>query len=167
MLTWMDPHLPWLAISRSPGSTRTSLDDDLEIIQAAGVQHIICLQEAYELDLNDESILSRRMAIESRGMWFTHEPIEDYCAPTLEQMTRSIKLIQQHELRHERVLVHCQAGLGRAGTVAACALLSKGFEPKGAIVMVRYLRLGAIQSQAQEDFIQAFYTYIQASSSPV
>ena len=161
MITWFDPYLPFLALSRSPGSAQPSLQHDLELIERAHITHIICLQEAFEFDLIDESLDSRRQAIESLGIVFTHEPIEDFNAPTVAQVKRILEIIMHHRHLSQKELVHCQAGLGRAGTIAACALCQQGFDPQGAIAMVRYIRPGAIQSQAQEDFVTQFHALIQ------
>ena len=59
LLTWFDPHLPLLALSRSPGSRALTLSQDLETIEEAGIQHIICLQETFELEMLGESIEQR------------------------------------------------------------------------------------------------------------
>ena len=158
MMTWFDPYFPFLALSRSPGSARPSLQHDLEQIERARITHVICLQEAFELDLLDESLESRRQTVESLGIVFTHEPIEDFNAPTVVQAKRILDIIMHHHQLSQKVLVHCQAGLGRAGTIAACALCQQGFNSQGAIAMVRYIRPGAIQSQAQEDFVAQFHT---------
>ena len=164
MMTWLDPYLPLLALSRSPGSARTSLEQDLSLVAQTGVSHIICLQEPFELDLFDESIASRRAAVEALGMVFTHEPVEDYGVPSLAQMRRIVEVIAEHEERSQKVLVHCQAGLGRAGTVAACAMWRVMAEPEGAMAMVRYLRPGAIQSERQETFIVSFFDWMKSQT---
>lgn len=162
MMTWLDPYLPLLALSRSPGSARTSLEEDLALVAQADVSRIICLQEPFELDLFDESIASRRASVEASGMAFTHEPVEDYGVPSLAQMRRIVETIEAHEDRSQKVLVHCQAGLGRAGTVAACAMWRVMAEPEGALAMVRYLRPGAIQSAVQEAFIARFFDWMKS-----
>nr|WP_264185419.1 dual specificity protein phosphatase family protein [Roseicella aerolata] len=53
------------------------------------------------------------------------------------------------------VAVHCAAGLGRSGTVAACLLLEAGIAPGQAIAMVRAARPGAIETPEQEGFVMA------------
>lgn len=156
MLTWFDPFLPLLALSRSPGSQGRDVFQDLEIIREASVEHIVCLQQAFELDYVDETIESRREAVESRGMTFTHEPIEDFDAPTLAQAFQIVELVRAEMSAGRRVLVHCQAGLGRAGTIAACLLLGEGMSVQDAITTVRSYRFGAIQSPEQERLIAMY-----------
>lgn len=161
LLTWFDPHLPLLALSRSPGSRALTLSQDLDTIEEAGIQHIICLQETFELEMLGESIEQRREAVEARGLVFTHEPIEDFTAPTTDQVHRLTTLIELSLDQDHRVLVHCQAGLGRAGTIAACLLVKQGMSGEDAIATTRYFRMGAIQSEPQERCIITFAKHVE------
>ncbi len=54
-----------------------------------------------------------------------------------------------------RVLIHCRAGLGRTGTVAARLLVEHGLEPEAAILRVRQSRPGAIETAGQEAYVRA------------
>jgi ADP-ribosyl-[dinitrogen reductase] hydrolase len=49
----------------------------------------------------------------------------------------------------ETIGLHCGAGLGRTGTVAALILIERGFTPSEAIAAVRRARPGAIETAAQ------------------
>ncbi len=55
------------------------------------------------------------------------------------------------------VVVHCRGGLGRTGTVAACALIALGeHTAEKAIAAVRRARKGTVQTTEQEDFVHRF-----------
>ena len=59
----------------------------------------------------------------------------------------------------ERVVIHCNGGLGRAGTMAACVRIALGLDGGAAeaIAMVRKLRSPrAIETREQEDFVERF-----------
>ena len=58
-------------------------------------------------------------------------------------------------LSGQRIVVH-RRGLGRAGTVAAMLLLQSGEAKRAsdAIHMVRHARPGAIETIAQEEFLE-------------
>jgi ADP-ribosyl-[dinitrogen reductase] hydrolase len=52
-----------------------------------------------------------------------------------------------------RVLIHCRAGLGRTGLLAATLLIELGAEPETAIAEVRRARPGAIENCAQKTYV--------------
>lgn len=58
--------------------------------------------------------------------------------------------------RGDTVVVHCLAGLGRTGTVAACILVALGHPAQEAIDAVRRARTGTIQTHEQEEFVRRF-----------
>ena len=54
----------------------------------------------------------------------------------------------------KKVLVHCQAGLNRSGTVSALALINLGFTPKDALALLRDKRSPLVLcNKTFEDFI--------------
>jgi ADP-ribosyl-[dinitrogen reductase] hydrolase len=54
------------------------------------------------------------------------------------------------------VALHCWAGLGRAGTVAARILIDReGLSAEAAIASVRRVRLGSIETAVQVDYLRA------------
>ena len=52
-----------------------------------------------------------------------------------------------------RHFIHCRAGLGRSGMIAARLLVERGMAPEQAIIEVRAARPGAIETEAQERWI--------------
>lgn len=54
-----------------------------------------------------------------------------------------------------RVALHCAAGLGRTGTMAAKILVSLGVPGADAIALVRKARPGTIETAAQEQYVLA------------
>lgn len=144
--------------------TNSSTLQDLDALSRQSVARIVCLQEAHEFERMEppETLESRAQAVLERGMQFTHTPIEDFCSPTLEQAHTLVSLLRS-DLQHSlRVVVHCFAGLGRAGTVAACLLTSYGMSADDAIALVRWYRPGAIQSISQEQLIRTFENYVKS-----
>ena len=65
------------------------------------------------------------------------------------------------EIREARessnVAVACMGGVGRTGTVAACALVAGGMTPDAAIATVRSVRHPtAVETVEQERFVRSF-----------
>lgn len=86
---------------------------------------ILCLCEPHELDERYPNYVVWLEANEgTRSMW---RPIPDLSAPPIDQ-ARSIAAELNGRLdTGQSVLVHCGAGIGRAPTLAICALLGRGY----------------------------------------
>ena len=85
------------------------------------------------------------------NMYDMFEPVPDFSAPTLPQVDRMCRWIEDQIENWERpVVVTCHAGIGRTGTVLAAYLVYMGYEPQTAIDQVREVRPGSIQTGEQE-----------------
>ena len=81
-------------------------------------------------------------------------PIRDLTSPQtnrLKTFKELIKIILSFIHKSKPVLVHCNAGLGRSGLVAA--VVCKELKIPNAINFVRSYRKGAIENEAQENFV--------------
>lgn len=85
------------------------------------------------------------------GISYLHLPTIDMRAPSNENIDAAIKFIQEHVREGKPVMVHCAAGLGRAGTILAC-YLAKHYDKTGiqAMTELRRIRPGSVQSKEQE-----------------
>lgn len=63
-------------------------------------------------------------------------------------------MLHERLLHGERLLVHCKGGLGRTGVVAAMLLVGRGVDVEEAIGAVRAARPGAIENEAQENYVR-------------
>lgn len=146
-----------LGLTHLPG-VNGKRDADLDALQSAGVNRLLCLVEAHELEyLNpSETLTERRDALRLHGIAFMHHPIVDFDAPQLSDAQATIVKLDEAIQKGDSVIVHCWAGLGRAGTMAACLLIHYGMDASDAIRKVRSVRNGAIQSDVQERFIATY-----------
>ena len=148
-----------VGLTHSPGAWQGSRDDDLRSLADADVDRLVCLQEPYELDYSDiegETIAQRAAAVEDLGMRFTHFPIPDFGTPRVRHAQELVARLQRDLVHGRRVVIHCFAGLGRAGTIAASLLAASGLAPERAIAAVRQSRPGAVQTPEQERFVSLF-----------
>ncbi len=135
-----------LAVMNRPG-LYGSLEEDLAFLREQKVGAVVSLTAT--------ALPAAAMA--AGGFEYLHEPVPDVGAPTPEQIDRVMEfLVRNADHGGKMVLVHCGAGLGRSGTVAAAFLVRQGWEPRAAIARVRELRPFSIETEEQEQAVVAY-----------
>ena len=141
---------------RYPGRVyRRDLDEDLASLRAAGVERLVLLVEDAELRRwSDPGIVERGAAA---GVMVLRHPMQDGQPPaSIAEMEAILDEVRDGR-RAGNVAVACMGGVGRSGTVAACALLEGGMTPETAIATVRAVRHpSAVETAEQERFVHAF-----------
>ena len=138
-----------LACSAMPTSR-----EEVEYLAKVGVRAMVSL----DADLPREVV----QAIRELGIEHYIEEVEDLRAPSLEQMERIVRTIEEHASRGEKVVVHCYAGCGRTGTILAAYLVYTGADPREAIDYVRSLRPCSIETYPQELAVEYFAKYLES-----
>ena len=147
---------------RYPGRIyRRDLHADLAMLRSAGVVRLILLVEDAELSRWSDSGIVERAAV--AGVTVLRHPMPDGHPPaSIVEMEEILGEIRDGR-RDGNVAVACMGGVGRTGTVAACALLEAGLSPRSAIATVRAVRHpSAVETAAQEQFVAAFASAAQA-----
>ena len=134
-----------LAAMPLPGRKRT-LTEDVTFLRGQGIRQLVSLTE--------ETPSAEALAVAAIGQ--VHIPVRDFTAPTLEQMVEFVDVVSKSVERGESVGVHCTAGLGRSGTMAAAYLVSRGESAAEAINTVRRLRPGSIETEEQVAAVSLF-----------
>lgn len=111
------------------------LADEIAGYQRLGVQTIVSLlesNEARELDLVDEASFCR-----AANLQFLSFPIADRGVPS--NCVEFAKFVESIALRlrsGHSVAIHCRAGIGRSGLLAACVLGTFGVAPDSAFTIL-------------------------------
>jgi atypical dual specificity phosphatase len=100
--------------------------------------------------------------IESDNINYLHLSVEDFGAPSIEEIDSTVDYIQRQIDNRKPVMVHCAAGKGRTGTILAAYLLkNENLTAEQAIKKIRNLRPGSIQSNIQEMTISMYENYLK------
>jgi len=134
----------WLIEGEIAGMAKpASSVNDFEFLREEGLEAIVSLSE----------IPLSEVLIEEFGFAVKHIPIRDFEAPTLEQIEDFVAFAENARSEGKKLVVHCDAGIGRTGTMLACYLVSKGYNAADAIEEVRAKRPGSLETIEQEEVV--------------
>lgn len=140
----MPRNFSWLIQDEIAGMARPmSMVADLEFLKDNGIEAIVSLTE----------VPLHKTLIEEFGFEYKHIPIPDLASPTQEQIEEFVSFVNNLTTSKKKIVVHCDAGIGRTGTMLACYLVNKGCSASLAITEVRKKRPGSIETAEQEDTV--------------
>lgn len=144
--SWVDrPHLAALS--------RPQSGDDLHWLRRNGIDVLVSLTE---------SPLPRQWVNEA-GILAVSVPVPDMEPPSDRQLDHILSTIRKANASGMGVAVHCAAGLGRTGTVLAAYFVTTGMLARDAIVKVRDLRPGSVETAEQERAVERYARRILGS----
>lgn len=153
---WLVPFQ--VAVSSTPGS-----EEDISLLSSAhlGIKHVISLSKQPTID---------ETWFQGKSIKRTLIPIQDFHPPTIEQVECIMEIIMNPS--NMPALIHCSAGIGRTGTIAACYLVAFGFNPPNlylespameatdAISTLCALRPGSVETAQQEALVAKWASVI-------
>jgi protein-tyrosine phosphatase len=123
--------------------------------QEAGVETVVVLSPWEETRYLTGQDL--RASYERLGLDIIYLPMPDFGVPDAAVLRDTMKKILDEAQAGKVIAMHCHAGIGRTGLVAAClAKVLFGLNGGEAIDWVREAVPTAVESLAQERFIQQF-----------
>lgn len=118
---------------------------------AGGDPVILCLCERHELDERYPDYVDWLESGIDGARWV---PVHDLGAPSPDAARALGAEVNRWLDAGRPVIIHCGAGLGRAPTIAACALLSRGHELDGILAAIADSRpMAGPESGAQRDLL--------------
>jgi protein-tyrosine phosphatase len=130
-----------------------------------GATTIVCLNERHEIDERYPEYVEWLDAHRhDRAIWF---PVPDLHAAPLAEFTPLVDELCRRLDAGEGLLIHCGAGMGRAGTVAVCILMAMGVAPDDALARVATHRpLAGPEVGAQRELIDEYAAHLDAANRP-
>jgi atypical dual specificity phosphatase len=147
----------WIDEPKLLGSSNPT-NRELEDLFHEGFRTIISL-----LDEDEQSPYYDIKKIEVMGFKRSSIPVRDFTAPKMTDFQKFLDIVSK-SLNQGKVLVHCQGGTGRTGTMAAAYWIKKGLSAGKAIEKVRRSRSRAIVIQEQEESLFEFEASIEKTS---
>jgi len=132
------------------------LEDEISALKQFEVDAVVSLLELHEvdeLDIADEARLCRERNIE-----FLSFPIVDRNVPaSLPEFSRFAEKVASSLRENKSIVVHCRQGVGRAGLLAACALILNGISAEEALSRISQARGCAVpETEEQKAFVLKF-----------
>lgn len=100
------------------------------------------------VDLREESRDDKRR-LHAAGIDFLHLPTPDMEPASVDMLERGVRFARDHIGRGNKVLIHCQHGIGRSALLSLCVLVDRGWEPLDALVRAKDARPAVSPSQSQ------------------
>ncbi|MDB5560137.1 MAG: Dual specificity protein phosphatase [Enterovirga sp.] len=131
-LSWITDHLA--VGGRFPAERAEALARDL------GIRAVVDLRS----EARDDEVVLRR-----HGITLLHLPTDDHHAVSQPMLEDGVGFVRPFLDRGERVLIHCEHGIGRSATLALCVLVERGYEPLEALERSKTRRALISPSPAQ------------------
>jgi protein tyrosine/serine phosphatase len=135
----------------------SSYDPDGELIHAYDINSITLIVMLAS-DEEGLRITGRdlRSVYNAHGFDVIYLPIPDFSTPKVDDLKDLVQQVLAHSRSGGAVAIHCHAGIGRTGMLAAClAKCGMGYSSEDAIQWVRDYIPGAIEVPGQEQLVRS------------
>ena len=133
------PDFQWLTDDVAVGGC-FPMEQAAELAAAHGIGAVVDLRAE---DCDDEAVLREA------GIEFLHLPTPDLEPARHEHLEAGVAFVREHVGRGDKVLIHCQHGIGRSALLALCVLVDEGWAPLEALSHAKSRREIVSPSRAQ------------------
>ena len=133
------PNFDWITDELAVGGCFDAQQTE-SLTRDHGISAVIDLRSE---DVDDALLLGRH------GIALLHLPTEDMCGVDAAHLDEGVRFASARIDRGERVLIHCQHGIGRSAVLALCVLVQRGHEPLQALGLMKDRRELVSPSPAQ------------------
>jgi protein-tyrosine phosphatase len=127
--------------------------DPVAALASFEADRLVCLCERDELEGRYPDYLAWLVANDGQAAWWY--PVADLHAPALDDTFLFLDALRELIRSGHRVLMHCGAGIGRAGTLGAALLIRMGVPASGALSTVAAARpMAGPEVGAQSELIE-------------
>lgn len=116
------------------------------------MEHAVHLAEAHRIgaivDLREEDCDDHRQ-LAAAGIAFLHLPTPDLYPVSIEALETGVEFVRERVRKGQRVLIHCQHGIGRSALLALCVMVDQGIEPMAALRQAKDRRWQVSPSERQ------------------
>ena len=75
--------------------------------------------------------------LSAAGIDLLHLPTPDLEPPSCDHLEKGVRFVGERIERKEKVLIHCQHGIGRSALLALCVLVDQGWAPLEALLRAK------------------------------
>jgi predicted protein tyrosine phosphatase len=136
-----EPNFDWLTSALAVGGC-FPIERAEELARDHGIGAIVDLREE---DCDDAERLR------AAGIVFLHLPTPDLRPASAEMLERGVRFVREHLAAGDKVLIHCQHGIGRSALLSLCVLVDQGMEPLDALSHAKGVRELISPSRMQYD----------------
>ncbi|MFZ6778234.1 protein-tyrosine phosphatase family protein [Undibacterium sp. Ji83W] len=124
------------------------IEDEFRGIAQFGISRLVSLLETHEI--RDLGLQTAPDLCAANQINFMHYPIKDRGLPSSFSATQKL-VTQLHDdlLKGSNTVIHCRAGIGRTGLLAAAVLIRHGFDAAAALAIISKAR-GVMVPDTQE-----------------
>ncbi len=142
------PRIWWIDDDKVAGGPNPT-PEELAALREMGFATVISL-----LDPSEQAPYYDEAALAGLGLARHEIPVPDFHAPAPAQFREFWRAIDE-ALGRGKVLVHCQGGSGRTGTMGAAYWMRRGLDAEAALARIRRANPIAVESPVQRDSLFA------------